>query len=63
MESEDKLTNVMWTFDCKNGSAFPKEFEISSNKKYNFKYKDGRKKAVEKKVQIEQGVNNISVLN
>ena len=63
MESGDKLTSLMWTFDCKNGGVFPIEFEIDSNKKYSFKYRDGSKQVVEKKVQIEPGVNNINVLN
>lgn len=61
MESEDKSTNVMWTFDCKNGSAFPMEMELDSGKKYNFYYKDGKKQSIEKKVKIDLGVNIINV--
>lgn len=61
MVSEDKLTNVLWNFECKDGSAFPMELEIDCNKTYNFKYKDGNKQSIEKKVRIKSGVNNINV--
>lgn len=61
MESEDKLTNVLWNFDCKEGSAFPMELEIDCNKTYNFKYKDGNKQTIEKKIKIKSGMNIINV--
>ena len=61
MESEDKLTNVMWNFDCSEGSAFPMELEIDCNKTYNFKYEDGNKQTIEKKIKIKSGMNIINV--
>jgi hypothetical protein len=61
MESEDKLSNVTWTFDCKNGSAFPMEMEIDTDKNYYFLYKDGNNKSIEKKVNIGEGLNTIRV--
>ena len=61
MESEDKLTNVMWNFDCSEGSAFPMELEIDCNKTYNFKYKDRNKQTIEKKIKIKSGMNIINV--
>lgn len=61
MESEDKLTNFEWNFDFNEGSAFPMEVELDSEKVYNFKYKDGNKHSIEKKVTIKTGPNIINV--
>ena len=61
MESEDKSSRVSWEFKITQGSAFPMELEVNSGKTYRFKYKDGNKQSIEKKVTIKSGVNYIKV--
>ncbi|MFN3849130.1 MAG: hypothetical protein ACK4NY_06860 [Spirosomataceae bacterium] len=61
MESEDKLSKVVWEFDYQNDSAFPMKIELDSGKTYKFKYKDKNRHSIEKKVQIKAGENIINV--
>lgn len=61
MESEDKLSKLLWSFEATKGRAFPMEVELNSGKVYSLYYRDGNRHAIEKKVSIKPGLNRIGV--